>query len=419
MRIEVLCTGDELLTGLTADTNSPFFMEGLLRLGEKVAWSQTVGDSRADIARALREISGRADAVLVSGGLGPTADDVTLEAAAEVAGVALLEDAAVLEAIRARFAARRLVVTPNNARQARVPQGALAVPNPVGSAPLVIQALGRCTAFFVPGVPREYRHLVEHEVLPRLALRLAQDPHRTYRASRLVRTVGLAESHLDAQMAPLVPKHPQVVFGYRTQAPENHLKLLAEANSQAEADRALANAEAEARRVLGAYVFGVDGQTFAEVLVRLLEERGATLALAESCTGGLAAEYVTAVSGASRVFLGGVVAYANAMKTQWAEVPPGLLEAHGAVSAPVAEALAAGVRRQAGATYGVGITGIAGPTGGTPEKPVGTVFVALAGPSGGASGRYLFGKERERVRQFAAYTALDMVRRHVLGLPPP
>jgi nicotinamide-nucleotide amidase len=418
MRIEVLCTGDELLTGITGDTNSPFFMERLFRMGEKVAWSQTVGDVREDIQRALREISGRADAALVSGGMGPTADDLTMECAAAVAGVRLVEDSRVLESIRARFAARNLVFSANNARQAQVPDGAEAVLNPVGSAPMVIQRLGRCTFFYVPGVPREYKNLVEREVLPRLEQLIRTQPARVFRASRMLKTVGLPESHLDAKVAPLARVHSRVIFGFRTHAPENHLKLVAEGESQAEADRSLADAERDCREALGAFVFGAEGDDFPGTVVRLLASRHETLSFAESCTGGLASAMVTSVPGASDVLVGSAVTYTQSLKSRWAQVPEQLLREHDAVSAPVAEAMAAGIRREAGTTWGLGITGYAGPTGGTEQDPVGTVYLALASEKDVVSQRFLFSGDRERVRQFAAYTALDMLRRRVLGVGP-
>jgi nicotinamide-nucleotide amidase len=375
-----------------------------------------VGDVREDITRALQEAAARADAVLVCGGLGPTADDFTAECAAQAAGVPLVEDARALAAIRERFARRGVHFTPNNARPARVPEGAEVVLNPVGTAPMFALRLGGCRLYFVPGVPSEYRALVDAEVLPRLRAQLEARPQRTFRAFRLLRTVGLPESHLDAAVAPLATAHPQVTFGFRTEAPENHLKLLAEAPSQAEADAALARAEAAARAILGRAVYGADAQEYAQVLVRQLAAARCTLAAAESCTGGLISAALTGVSGASEVFLGGAVVYAESMKTAWAGVPAPLLARHGAVSREVALALASGVRAQAGAHYGLSVTGFAGPGGGTPEDPVGTVYCALAGPEGLARcERYRFGGDRERVRRFAASAALELLREQLLG----
>ncbi len=415
MRIEVLCTGDELLTGLTTDTNSPYFMGKLFALGEQVRRSTTVGDVREEIEEALRTLSARADVVLVSGGLGPTADDLTAGCAAAVAGVELVEDAAALESMRTRFARRGLAFTENNRRQAEVPAGAEVVPNPVGSAPMFILRIERATLYFVPGVPREYRHFVDHEVLTRIARRLETEPSRTFRRARLLRTVGLAESHLDARVKPLAARHPALTFGFRTHAPENHLKLLAEGRSQAEADLALVAAEAEVRQILGLHVFGQDDDGFGSVVGALLATRGETVALAESCTGGRIADLLTAASGASAYFLGGAVVYANEMKERWVGVQHETLLAHGAVSEPVAREMAEGALVVAKTTWAVSVTGIAGPTGGTPDKPVGTVFVALAGPDDTVCRRHQFLGDREQIRAWSAYAGLELLRRTILG----
>jgi nicotinamide-nucleotide amidase len=410
MRVEVLCTGDELLTGLTVDTNSPYFMERLLPLGEQVARTTVVGDVREEILEALRTLSTRADVVLVSGGLGPTADDLTAECAAEAAGVPLQESAEALQALEARFARRGIVLTPNNRRQAQVPKGAEVVLNPNGSAPMFVLRLGKATLFFLPGVPREYRHLVDAEVLPRIEALRGKRPDATFLAFRLLRTVGLPESHLDAKVAPVARAHPDVSFGFRTQAPENHLKLMAHGATQAAADAALAAAERDSRAVLGSYVYGQDGDRQAAVVGALLLGRQETVALAESCTGGRIADLLTSISGASAWFLGGAVVYANAMKEAFVRVRKETLGAHGAVSEEVAKEMAEGVRKAAAATWGLSVTGIAGPTGGSEEKPVGTVFIALAGPTGTVAQRYRFAGDRELIRTFSAGAALEVLR---------
>ena len=416
MRIEVICTGDELLNGLTTDTNSPYFMGQLFALGERVAQAQTVGDVRDEIVRALKSASARARAVLVSGGLGPTVDDLTAECAAAAAGVPLVEHRPTLELIRDRFAKRGLKFTENNARQARVPQGAEVVRNPVGTAPMFIQKIGGCTLYFVPGVPREYRALVDEQVLPRIARLLEQEPNRVFRASRLLKTVGLPESHLDAMVAPLAKMHPQVTFGFRTHAPENHLKLLAEAKSQADADRALLEAERACEALLGAYLFGKDHDSFGAVVGSLLRREQATLAVAESLTGGKIAVLITEEPGSSEYFLGSAVAYHESLKQRWAGVAAELLADFGAVSKEAALSMAEGVRAQAAARYGLSVTGFAGPGGGTAADPVGTVYYALTGPTGSEAQRVFFPGDRERVRSFAAYQALYFLRRRLMGV---
>jgi nicotinamide-nucleotide amidase len=418
MRVEVLCTGDELLTGLTVDTNSPYFMERLVALGEQVSRATIVGDVREEILEALRAVGTRADVVLVSGGLGPTADDLTAACAAQAAGVPLVESAEALAALEARFARRGIVLTPNNRRQALVPQGAEVVLNPNGSAPMFCLQLGQAKAFFVPGVPREYRHLVDAEVLPRIRRLRTDRPDAGFLAFRLLRTVGLPESHLDAKVAPVAAAHPAVMFGFRTHAPENHLKLMARGRTQAEADAALAAAEAASRAVLGSHVFGQDDERHAAVVGALLLQRQQTVALAESCTGGRIADLLTSVPGASAWFPGGAVVYANAMKEAWVGVRAATLKAHGAVSEPVAREMAEGVRQAAGATWGLSVTGIAGPTGGSEEKPVGTVYTALAGPGGTRAQKHRFVGDREQVRTFSAAAALESLRRALLETPP-
>lgn len=418
MRIEVICTGDELLNGLTTDTNSPYFMARLFELGERVVHAQTVGDVREEIVQALRSTAARARAVLVSGGLGPTADDLTAECAAAAAGVPLVEDQPTLDLIRARFAKRGIAFTPNNARQALVPRGAEVVRNPVGTAPMFIQQVGGCTLFFVPGVPREYRALVDQQVLPRIAKLLQAEPNRTFRAFRLLKTVGLPESHLDALVAPLAKVHTRVIFGFRTHAPENHLKLLAEADTQPAADRALAEAEKDCEGVLKEFLFGKDQDSFAGVVGALLRGQKATLAVAESVTGGKIAELLTEERGASDYFVGSAVTYHESLKQRWASVPAEQLARFGAVSKEVALSMAEGVRAQAATTYGLSVTGFAGPTGGTASDPVGTVYYALAGPSGSKWHRTFLPGDRERVRAFAAYQALDLLRQHLMALGP-
>jgi nicotinamide-nucleotide amidase len=265
-------------------------------------------------------------------------------------------------------------------------------------------------------VPREYRALAEGEVLPRIRTLLESDPERVYRAFRLLKTVGIPESQLDAKVAPLVPQHPRVVFGFRTHAPENHLKLMATASSQAEADAALAASEAASRAVLGPALFGVDDEEYPAVLARLLTQAGATLATAESCTGGLIAQQLTGVSGASNFFIGGAVSYSEKMKRAWAGVPAETLARHTAVSRETAIAMAEGVRAACGTTYGLSVTGYAGPTGGTPEDPVGTVYCALAAEGHSTRcERFSISGERDRVRLFAASSALELLRRHLLA----
>ncbi len=403
--VELLSTGDELLTGQVVDTNSAWLMDRLWDLGLQVRRKTLVGDDRGDLAAAVTECCGRADAVVMSGGMGPTEDDLTAEVVAGVLGVPLELHEPSLRAIEARFAAMGRAMTPNNAKQARFPRGAEVHPNRFGTAPGFSVAVGRATLTCLPGVPAEFKGLCEEAVLPRLAARADGAT-----AARVVKLLGVGESAADQAMRPVMdaPENRGVRFGYRAHFPEVHLKWsVAGPGAAARADAI----EAAVRAIFGAAVWGAGKEELPTLVVGRLAARGEKVALAESCTGGLLAGLLTAVPGASAALDLGVVAYANDVKARLLGVPAALLEAHGAVSAPVARAMAEGARRAAGAAWGLGVTGIAGPTGGTPEKPVGTVHLALAGPGGTEAVARLYRGDRDRVRRAAAFDALDLLRR--------
>jgi nicotinamide-nucleotide amidase len=402
--VEILSTGDELLTGQVVDTNSAWLMDRLWDLGVMVRRKTLVGDDRADLDVALRETSARADVVVVSGGMGPTEDDLTAERVAAVLGVPLDLDEASLRAIEERFRRFGRTMTPNNEKQARFPRGAEIVPNRFGTAPGFSVRLGRAEVICLPGVPVEFRGLCDDWVLPRLAARLGEVP-----AARVLKLFGVPESHADHAMRPVMddPANAGVRFGFRAHWPEVHLKwTVSGRDAAARADR-IATA---ARAVFGDAVWGEGKEELPILVVERLAARGERLALAESCTGGLLATLVTSVPGASAVFDLGVVAYANAAKERILGVPPPLLAAHGAVSEPVARALAEGARRTGDATWGLGVTGIAGPGGGTEEKPVGTVHLAVAGERGTTAVARLYRGDRDRIRRQAAYEALNLLR---------
>jgi nicotinamide-nucleotide amidase len=405
LAIELLATGDELLTGQVVDTNSPWLMDRLWDARAMVGRKTLVGDDRAALEAALRETTGRADLVIMSGGLGPTEDDLTAECVARVMGVPLEPHAPSLAAIAERFQRFGRTMTPNNAKQARFPRGATIHPNRWGTAPGFTVQLGRAALTCLPGVPAEYRGLAEEVVLPWVAARLGAAP-----ATRVLKLFGLGESAADQTMRPVMddPAHRDVRFGYRAHFPEVHLKWTVPGP---DAERRAAAIEATVRGLFGDAVWESGKEELPALVVARLTALGQRVALAESCTGGLVASLLTAVPGASAVLDLGVVAYANAAKTALLGVPEPLLAASGAVSEPVARAMAEGARRVAGATWGIGITGIAGPSGGTPEKPVGTVHLALAGPAGTTAVARTYRWDRERVRQAAAFEALDLLRR--------
>jgi nicotinamide-nucleotide amidase len=407
--VELLATGDELLTGQILDTNSVWLMDRLWDLGVMARRKTLVADDRDDLLAALRETTSRSDLVVMSGGLGPTEDDLTAEVVAGATGVPLELHEPSLAAIRERFRKLGREMTPNNAKQARFPRGAVVVPNRFGTAPGFLVRIGRGELVALPGVPVEYRGLCEEFVLPRIASRTGATP-----AFRLVKLFAVPESHADQAMRPIMddPSNRGVRFGYRAHWPEIHVKWAIDgAAAETRADRILS----QVRSIFGDAIFAEGKDELAPLVVAQLTRRGERVALAESCTGGLVAELLTRVPGASRIFGLGVVVYANQAKSSVAGVPEELLATHGAVSEPVARALAEGIRRAGGATWGIGITGIAGPGGGTPEKPVGTVFVALAGSSGTEVVHRVWRGDRDRIRKTTAYEALDMLRRATRG----
>jgi nicotinamide-nucleotide amidase len=414
MRAEILTIGDELLRGEIVDSNKSLLSERLLGLDVETRFQTSVGDDPEDMADAFRRAAGRADVVLVSGGLGPTRDDLTAEVLAHTFGLRLVLDAAALEAIRAFFRRVGREMTENNAKQAWFPEGAEVLPNPVGTAPGFALEAGGAVFFCMPGVPRELAQVLDEQVLPCLAKR--RGGGEVVRA-RLLRTFGMGESALDAELAD-VALSGGVSLGFRTAFPDNYLRPVARAASAAEAEAKLDRLCAAIRERLGPLVYGEgEAETLPAVVGRLLRERGRTLALAESCTGGLVAELVTGIPGASDYFRGGVVAYANSAKEALLGVPRELLERHGAVSDPAARAMAEGARRRFGADLAVAATGISGPGGGAPEKPVGLVHLALASSEGTHADSFVFPLDRARHRLLTAQVALDWVRRALLGFP--
>ena len=412
MKAEILTIGDELLRGEIVDSNKSFLSDRLLTVDADVRWHASVRDDPADMTDALRRAAARADVVLVSGGLGPTRDDLTIEVLADALGRKLVLHEPTLEALRAFFARFGREMAANNAKQAYFPEGAEILANPIGTAPGCMLATDDATFFCLPGVPRELVKMMDEQVLPRLD-RLRGDG-LVVRAA-LLRTFGLGESNLDAMLRDTVDE-PDVVLGFRTSFPDNYVRPLARGSSAEEAEARLARACARIREVLGPLVYGEgEAETLPAVLGRLLAESGQTLAVAESCTGGLVGEQITSVPGASGWFRGGVVAYADDAKTALLGVPEALLAEHGAVSQEVALAMAQGVRERFDADFGVSTTGISGPGGGSDEKPVGLVFIGVAHESGSQAREFFFPFERERHRRVTAQACLDWVRRTLVG----
>lgn len=415
--VALLSTGDELVTGRTVDTNANFIADRLAAIGLEVVAIFVVGDYPERMRRAWEQALGEADVVISTGGLGPTADDLTTETVSALTGRPLHQDDAVADHIRQMFAAMGRVMPENNLRQARFPEGATVIANALGTAPgfrLALERDGRPRHLVVlPGVPREMKPMLEQAVIPWLqAERGGGDEF----ASRVFQTFGLSESALDEMVAACIrPDEARIAF--RAAFPQISVRLTV----QDEPGRAAARLEALAARLrahVGDYIYGEGDVKMEAVVGSLLAERGLTLALAESCTGGLVGSRITDVPGSSRYLRGGVVAYANEAKEAQLGVAAATLARHGAVSEETAAEMARGARRLFGADLGLAITGIAGPDGGTAEKPVGTVCFALASADGVVSRRYKLWGTRDWVKILSSQVALDWVRRHVLGLDP-
>ena len=442
MKAEILTIGDEVLRGEIVDSNKAFLSERLLDYDVECRFQTSVCDDPKDMADAFRRAVSRADVVLVSGGLGPTRDDLTIGVLAETFGRELVLDQPSLDAIRAFFRRFGRDMAENNAKQAWFPVGSEIIPNPIGTAPgcmLPLQAadtgVGEAVVFCLPGVPRELRLMMTEQILPRIAER--RGAGLVVRAA-LLRTFGMGESSLDDELRDLA-QEAGVDLGFRTSFPDNALRPLARAATAEQAEAQVAAMTRAIHERLGPLVYSENDETMETVVGRLLRERGKTLAVAESCTGGLLAEKLTRVPGSSEYFLGGVVAYSNAAKTALLGVPEALIAQHGAVSHAVAAAMSEGARQRFGADIAIATTGISGPGGGTAEKPVGLVCIALdcaagdfaaaANPKFAADGSlkfsadgsvkkvesFVFSLDRERHRALSAQVGLDWVRRLLLG----
>jgi len=410
-RAAILSTGDELTTGRIVDTNSSWIADRLFALGIDVTAVLTVGDYPDRLAWAWRHAFAVADVVISTGGIGPTADDLTNEVLAGVLGVPLVEDAASAERIRQLFAAFGREMPLNNLKQALMPAGAVVIPNGLGTAPGYRVLHGTSHGVVLPGVPREMKPMVEETVLPWLRGLRGGEVY----LSRVFQTFGVTESGLDELVAGVVdPAEGRLAF--RASFPEVSLRLVVHGRPD-EADARLEAISARLRERLGSYVYGEGATTLEEVVGRLLRERGLTVGLAEGCSGGLVAHRLTGVPGSSGYLHGAVVAYGNAAKQSILGVQPETLAGEGAVSEKVAAEMAAGARRLLATDLGLAMTGIAGPEGGTSAKPVGTVVLALASAQGVATRRYQLWGARDWVKLLASQIALDWLRRHALGLP--
>ena len=410
MRAEIISVGTELLLGQIVDTNAAYLARELANLGIDVFFKQTVGDNTQRVQDAVRLALGRSEAILMTGGLGPTEDDLTVEAVAAAVGDELVHDADVAAHVRRFFESRGRVPPASVYKQALVPRQARVIPNHRGTAPGIhLERDGRMI-FIMPGVPFEMDGMMREYVIPYLRTRSGS----AVIGSVVLRVTGEGESAVEARIKDLIRGTTPTIAPY-AKLGEVHLRITAK-GAPGEVKDQLARGEALVRERLGELVYGTDEQTLEDVVGGVLAAHRLTLAVSESCTGGLLAQRLTNVPGSSTYFLEGVVVYSNRAKIERLGVDPRLIEAHGAVSAEVAESMAAGIRARAEADLGVSITGIAGPAGGTPEKPVGLVFIGLAHPGGVLHRRLTFGAEpgRAGIRHLAAQAALNLLRLHLL-----
>ncbi len=414
MGAELLTIGTELLLGQIVDTNASWMAQRLAEAGVDVYYKSTVGDNRGRIEAAMRLAMSRADVIIMTGGLGPTEDDLTRDVLAAVLDRPLRLDLQVLTAIEQRFAHRRVAMPENNRKQAMVPEGAEVLHNPRGTAPGLWIRHGNRALVCMPGVPSEMRPMLADQVIPRIRQALGIQSRIV---SRVLKTCGISESTLDQRIGDYFRDMRNPTIGVLAHAGEIHVRLTCKGEDAGEIAARLDDLEGKIRARLGHLIFGRDDEKLETVVGRLLRERAATLAVVESCTGGLLASRLTDVPGSSDYFARGVVAYNLEAKAHLLNVPASLVERHGVVSLEVARAMAAGVRQTSGTAFGLATTGIAGPTGGTPEKPVGLVCVALAWGGGDGAREFRLLGDREQVKYRGAQMALEMLRRHLLGIP--
>jgi nicotinamide-nucleotide amidase len=414
MKCEIIAIGSELLTPHRQDTNSLYLTERLNQIGVIVAFKTIVGDRRKDLAHAIHTALGRADIVITMGGIGPTEDDLTREAWADALGIKLKRDADIVGQLYARAAQRRWTLTENNLKQADVLEGAEVIENPRGSAPGqwldTVFAGHRKLGMLLPGPPGEIKPMFDEQCIPRLRSIL---PVR-HIASRTLKAAMIGESLCDSRIAPVYTQFTDVETTILAGAGDIQITLMCRHTLKERAEARVNELASRIEEELDEFVYSSQNESLEQIVLYYLEMRGATLSVAESCTGGLLAQRLTSVSGSSRSFLGGAVVYSNELKTEFAGVPEELIEERGAVSREVASALAEGIRRRCHSTYGIGITGIAGPGGGTEEKPVGLVYIALSDGVQTEVVEKNFSGDRDRIRFYATQQALDMVRRKLM-----
>jgi nicotinamide-nucleotide amidase len=414
MNAEIIAIGSELLTPWRQDTNSLHITERLNQLGVTVVFKTIVGDRPKHLVNAISSALGRTDLVVIMGGLGPTEDDLTREATAEALKIKLKREPDLIAELYSRAAARRMNLTRNNEKQADVLDGAVVLENARGTAPgqMLDTIFGeyRKLVLLLPGPPSELKPMFDEQCIPRLKEIL---PKR-YLATRILKAALIPESQADARIAPIYQQYKDVETTILAHLGDIQLNLVSSKTTLSSAQSRVDELAGKIEEELEGFIYSSQGETLEQIVLYYLEMRGATISVAESCTGGLVAERLTSISGASRSFLGGAVVYSNELKTQFAGVPQEMIERHGAVSKEVAAALAEGIRKRCWSTYGLGVTGIAGPGGGSEEKPVGLVYVGVSDNDGTEVVERKFSGDRSRIRQYASQQALDLVRRRLM-----
>jgi nicotinamide-nucleotide amidase len=414
MKSEIIAVGSEMLTPWRQDTNSLYLTEKLNEIGVTVAFKTIVGDRRKDLVSAIRAALGRIDVLIIMGGLGPTEDDLTREAVAEALSLTLRRDASLIAALHARAAQWRIPMPSNNLKQADVLEGATILPNPNGSAPGqwldTKYSSYRKLVLLLPGPPGECKPLFDEACMPRLRQTL---PPR-HIAKRTLRAAMIPESQADKLLAPIYTPYTDVETTILAHAGDIQLTLLCSKASAAQAQHRVDELASRMEEALEDWLYSSDGESLEQIVLYYLGLRQSTLAVAESCTGGMVSQRITSVPGSSRSFLGGAVVYSDALKTAFAQVPASVIAKYGAVSAEVAQALAEGIRLRTGATLGLGVTGIAGPTGATETKPIGLVHIALSSAEKIESIEKTFRGDRTRVREWTTTQALDLIRKRLM-----
>lgn len=411
MQAEIVSIGTELLLGKTVNTNATYLSKKLAGLGIDLFYQTTVGDNRTRLFTVLKRALHRSDIVITTGGLGPTVDDLTLEITAQATQSKLILNLTVLKEIKEHFHRRHIPMPKSNIRQALIPdQAHPALKNEVGTAPGLIIPYEKKVLIALPGVPGELKPMMERDVIPYLAKNFAGEG---IIVSRAIRTCGLAESQVNQKVKDILKLKPPVTVGIYVHTESVDLNITAKAKLKSQAEKLIKPVERRIRQRLKEYIYGTDAQTLEEVLAQGLNKAKKTIAVAESCTGGLISKRLTNIGGSSKYFPLGVVAYNNQAKQSLVGVPKETLKKFGAVSKEVAQLLAKNIKQLAKTDFGLGVTGIAGPTGATKEKPVGLVYIALATPRKTQCQEFHFHGDRDAVRLRASQAALDMVRRYL------